>query len=82
MTLETPIFVYNGHVRYLPYIKPTGKGHVRGYALLGGSSHESFRWVSSPQFFEWTLPPLIPLKSPGLIHPLTIRGMNHQVVDL
>ena len=33
----------------------------------------------SPQFFMWTLPPLIPLKSPGLFHPLTIRGMNHQV---
>ena len=29
--------------------------------------------------YKWTLPPLIPLKSPGLVHPLTIRGKNHQV---
>ena len=29
------------------------------------------KWVSSPQIFLWTLPPLIPLKSPGLFHPPT-----------
>ena len=32
--------------------------------------------------YKWTLPPRIPLKSPGLFHPLTIRGMSHQVHNI
>ena len=51
--------------------------------LLGGSSHESCWWVSSPQFFEWTTCPhiFIPLKSPGLVHPPTYDPwlVSHQV---
>ena len=35
------------------------------------------KWVITPDISGLT--PLIPLKSPGLFHPLTIRGMNHQV---
>ena len=38
------------------------------------------KWVSSSQLCLWTRPPLIPLKSPGLWAPLTIRGMSHQVL--
>ena len=45
--------------------------------LLGGSSHLVCGLVHPS--YKWTLPPLIPLKSPGLYNPLTIRGMNHQV---
>ena len=35
-----------------------------------------------PRYFCGRLAPTkIPLKSPGLVHPLTIRGMSHQVVN-
>ena len=38
-----------------------------------GSSHGSFRWVSSPQLCTSgrLAPTKIPLKSPGLVHPPT-----------
>ena len=53
---------------------------IRMYAIYGNIYHQYTpnvtwwfiplsKWVSSPQLCLWTLPPPIPLKSPGLFHP-------------
>ena len=59
-----------------PYVLKCPESCGNGYDWWW-TTHGSFLWLSSPEFFEWTKPtnPTYPFwKQPGFLFPLTIRG--------